>query len=115
MRYAAPDPLPFPLFSRFIIVWPDSVPVREIARLKASRSPKPRAAGLLGIGLDNQDGHTRLTRGDNFVLVGGSQETHERMQETAVRVNEHLQKKGQRLADISPRDLAQLVHDVQHD
>jgi hypothetical protein len=34
--------------------------------------------GLLGIGIDNKDEHTRITRGDNFYLHGGSEETHDR-------------------------------------
>lgn len=32
---------------------------------------------MLGIGLDNKDGHKRITKGDNFMLVGGSEETLE--------------------------------------
>ena len=36
---------------------------------------------LLGLGLDNKDGHKRLTKGDNVLMVGGSEETHERMTE----------------------------------
>lgn len=43
---------------------------------------------MIGLGLDGQDGHTRITKGDNFHIVGGSQATHERMQEHAIRVNE---------------------------
>ena len=38
---------------------------------------------MLGVGLDNQDGQKRITKGENFVLVGGSEETHERMTETS--------------------------------
>ena len=40
--------------------------------------------GLLGVGLDNEDGHVRVTRGDNFHLVGGSRDTHESMQEKCI-------------------------------
>ncbi len=54
---------------------------------KANSKPKVVKARILGVGLDNEDGHTRLTRGDNFTLYGGSEETHGRMQETAVKVN----------------------------
>ena len=50
-------------------------------RAKPTKTKKPPKAGFLGVGLDNEDGHTRLTRGDNFVLYGGSDETHGRMQE----------------------------------
>ena len=68
---------------------------------------------MLGIGLDNEDGHKRLTRGDNFLLVGGSEETHEVMQETAIKVNEQLAKRGKRLEDASPQELRDIFHDIQ--
>ena len=42
--------------------------------------PRPQTArvlGFLGVGLDG-DGHRRITECDHFLLVGGSEETHER-------------------------------------
>lgn len=77
-----------------------------------STNKKPRQAALLGLGLDNNDGHTRLTRGKNFVLCGGSQDTHAQMQETAVKFNERLEKQGKRLEDISPREACELLREV---
>ncbi len=72
--------------------------------------PKPSPAGaMLGLGLDNKDGHKRLTRGKNFLLVGGSEETHERMKETAIRVNEKLDKKGKTLGEISGEEFRDLL------
>jgi hypothetical protein len=80
--------------------------------LKATRKPKNKDAALLGLGLDGDDGHTRLTRGKNFVLYGGSEETHGRMQETAVKLNEHLDRKGKRLEDVPPRELSQILREI---
>jgi hypothetical protein len=63
--------------------------------------------------LDGDEGHTRLTRGENFVLFGGSQDTHAEMQETAVKFNETLDRRGKRLEDVSVaelRDIWQEVH-----
>ncbi len=68
--------------------------------------------GLLGVGLDNEDGHKRLTRGENFVLIGGSERTHERMQDTAVKVNERLKGRGKRLQDASPQELIDIFHET---
>jgi hypothetical protein len=79
--------------------------------LKASR-PRKRRAALLGLGLDGDDGHTRLTRGDNFVLVGGSQDTHAAMQETALKLNEQLERRGRRLEDVSPRELGEIFREL---
>lgn len=71
-----------------------------------------RKAALLGLGLDADDGQTRITKGDNFLLYGGSQETHAVMQETAVKINEHLDRRGQRLEDVTSRELHGIARDV---
>jgi hypothetical protein len=67
---------------------------------------------MLGLAFDAEDGHTRITKGDNFVLCGGSQETHGVMQETAVKINEQLDQRGKRLEDVSFRELSGLARDV---
>jgi hypothetical protein len=83
------------------------------ANVKPTKKTKQAAkAGFLGVGLDNEDGHTRLTRGDNFVLYGGSQETHGQMQETAVKINEQLSRRGKRVEDCSPREFLDILHDA---
>lgn len=78
---------------------------------KAQSKPnKTKDAALLGVGLDKQDEEeTRLTKGENYLLVGGSKQTHEIMQETAVRVNEQLEKKGKRLADLEPEEFRDVM------
>ena len=71
-----------------------------------------KSAALLGLAFDNDDGHTRLTRGKNFVLLGGSHETHAVMQETALKINERLDKQGKRLEDVSFGELRDICHEV---
>ena len=80
--------------------------------MRAANKKDCRSAALLGVGLDKDDGHTRLTRGKNFVLVGGSQQTHAVMQETAVKINEHLDRKSKRLEDVSVHELRDICRDV---
>ncbi|HZY90980.1 MAG TPA: hypothetical protein VFE78_39525 [Gemmataceae bacterium] len=74
-----------------------------------------QVVGFLGVGLDNQDGHQRLTRTDNFLLVGGSAETHERMQDTAIRFGEALQKRGKTLPEASPEEALDLLREALDD
>ena len=78
---------------------------------KTSRKT-PRRAQMLGVGLDADDGEKRLTRGKNFTLVGGSEETHAVMQETAIKVNETLDKKGKTLEETSPEEFRDILFDV---
>ena len=61
---------------------------------------------------DGDDGETRLTRGKNFLLVGGSQDTHAVMQEAAVKINEELDQRGKRLEEVSLGELRDICHDV---
>ncbi len=79
---------------------------------KASRDQEVEVLGLLGIGLDDDEGHRRLTTGDNFVLIGGSEETHERMIDSAIHVNEALAKRGKTLETASLPEIIEIVHDV---
>ena len=69
-------------------------------------------AMMLGVGLDGKDGHKRMTKGENFCLIGGSEETHEAMTETAVKINEKLARKGKKLADVSREEFADLVREA---
>jgi hypothetical protein len=64
------------------------------------------------LALDAEDGQKRLTRGKNFVLFGGSRDTHARMQETAIKVNEQLDQRGKCLEDVSFSELADIVERV---
>ena len=71
---------------------------------KKSRSPGKKSL-LLGLGLDHKDGHVRMTRGENFQLIGGSKETHECMQEKAIKFNEELHRRGKRMEELSREEL----------
>ena len=72
-----------------------------------------RRALLLGLGMDGKDGHVRITTGPNFQLVGGSQGTHEVMQETAIKLNEELHRRGKRLEDISPKEFIEIMRGLE--
>jgi hypothetical protein len=76
-------------------------------------SPKDeRRALLLGLGLDNKDGHLRVTQGENFHLLGGSEETHATMQEKAIKLNEKLRARGRRLEDVSRQEFRDIAHEI---
>lgn len=66
---------------------------------------------LLGLGLDKEkEEQVRITKGDNFELYGGSKDTHEMMQEKAVRFNEELKKKKKDLNNISNTEFQEIAH-----
>ncbi len=73
---------------------------------------RARKAVLLGLGLDNDDGHVRYSRGPNFHLFGGSEDTHHEMQHKAIRFNEELKKRDKRLEDVSGEELHEIADSV---
>ncbi|MCE5325092.1 MAG: hypothetical protein LLG01_01630 [Planctomycetaceae bacterium] len=77
------------------------------------RKDKNKKARILGVGLDNQDGHVRVTRGKNFELVGGSDETHASMQEKCIKFNEKLDSRGKQLEELDAQELLDIAHQVQ--
>jgi len=83
-----------------------------VARKRTKKSKDVELLGLLGVGLDNQDGHQRVTRGEEFLLLGGSEETHERMQDAAIRVTEKLKDKGKTLREASVEEVIDLLRDA---
>ncbi len=79
--------------------------------LMQQTSPRPRRlrAALIGFGLDSGDDHQRLTRSDQTLIFGGSAETHAELQETALRMEQELDRRGRRLGDLNPIELADLA------
>ena len=67
---------------------------------------------LLGLGLDSKDGHLRVTKGKNFRLFGGSEETHEMMQEKAIKFNEQLDKRRKSLDQINMKEFYEIAKTI---
>jgi hypothetical protein len=70
-----------------------------------------RVLGFVGVGLDSQDGHQRVTRSEHFLLMGGSEETHQKMQDTAIRFGESLGRKGKTLGETSVEEAVDLLRE----
>lgn len=77
----------------------------------AKKKKSPGKAMMLGLGLDS-DGHKRVTRGPNFALVGGTEETHEVMTEKVIKINEKLAAKGKQLENVSAEEFDDIAHSV---
>ena len=81
-----------------------------VGRMTNVKKPR-RKAVMVGLGLDS-DGHKRLTTGSNFVLMGGSEETHEVMTEKVIKINEKLVAAGKRLEEVSRKQFDDIAHSV---
>ena len=67
---------------------------------------------LLGLGFDSKDGHLRITKGENFRLFGGSEETHGMMQEKAIKFNEQLDKRHKHIDDIGEKEFREISREI---
>ena len=74
------------------------------------KTPAKKTAALFGVGMDNDDGHKRITKGEQFILVGGSEETHGRMTETVVKTFEELKQRRKHLSEVEAKELAEIIH-----
>lgn len=87
------------------------MPAKRLPKTKTAK-PQARVAGILGVGLDGDDGQHRITRSPEMVIVGGSAETHERMQDTAIYFSEALEKHGTNLQSADPKRVVELLHEA---
>ena len=67
---------------------------------------------LLGMGFDCKDGHIRITKGKDFRLYGGSDQTHKLMQEKAIKFNEQLDRRGKTINDISKEEFYEIASKI---
>lgn len=75
----------------------------------SSPEENPTQAFLLGIATDDEDGHKRITRAEQFSIVGGSEETHEKMTETMIKTFEDIRNSGRHLVEVEPEELFSLL------
>ncbi len=68
-----------------------------------------KKAHLLGLGLDCDDGHKRLTTAEEFSIVGGSEHTHERMTETVSKTFEDIDQQNKSLENMAPEELVDML------
>ncbi len=78
----------------------------------SSRTRK-KIVRLLGVGFDTDDGHVRITTGDNYDVWMGSDESHAYMTELISRIEEEISKRGLDLDELSPDVLGQIVRELQ--
>ncbi|HSR87930.1 MAG TPA: hypothetical protein VLL07_03165 [Pontiella sp.] len=67
---------------------------------------------LLGVGFDADDGHVRITSGDKFDVVMGSDESHEYMTSLIMKIEEELEAQGLELDELSTEKLNEIVQSL---
>ena len=77
---------------------------------KRSRTRIRKGKGLLvGLRVEKPDGHTRVSRGEDFVALGGSKEGHEHLRETVAEISDEVKRRGRALSDVRHEELKEIV------
>ena len=77
--------------------------------INRGKLPRKSSKQLVGIGLDCDDGHKRITTAENFSVIGGSDETHAKVSETFIKTLECCSSKNKTLDEISREELTDLL------
>ena len=72
-----------------------------------------RIVRIVGLAADGDDGHIRITRGNNFNVYLGSERTHDEMQGVCLKINEKLSERGCKLEDLSRDEFIELVSSIE--
>ena len=73
--------------------------------------PKSSVVHILGVGLDAKDGHKRITQAERFSIIGGSEETHNKMSETVIKTFETLSRRGKNIDDVDESELVEIIRE----
>ena len=76
-----------------------------------SRKPRIRRKKglLLGVRIEKGDGHERVSRGGDFVAVGGSREGHEHLRETVAEISDEVRRRGRSMGEVRPEEFREIL------
>ncbi len=76
-------------------------------------SPNPRLRRrrgiLVGVRVQESDGHRRVSRGDDFVALGGDREGHEHLRETCAAISDEVRRRGRYIADVDREEFREIL------
>jgi len=68
---------------------------------------------LLGVGFDAEDGHIRITKGDNYDVFMGSDESHEYLQQLIEKIEDELKARDMKLDDLTAEEFAEFIQSLE--
>jgi hypothetical protein len=77
-----------------------------------SSGTQKKIVRLLGVGFDADDGHVRITTGERYDVLMGSDESHEYMLQLISKIEEEISRRGLDLDGLSPETLGEIVRDL---
>jgi hypothetical protein len=78
--------------------------------VKKARPEVRRKEGfLVGVRTDGEDGHTRVSRGKDFVALGGTKEGHDHLRETVAEIRHEVRRRGRDLAEVRAEEFREIL------
>ena len=77
----------------------------------SSRAQK-KIVRLLGVGFDADDGHVRITSGEKYDVLMGSDESHDYITQLISRIEAEIERRGLNLDSITPEELGEIVKNM---
>lgn len=76
------------------------------------RANQKKIIRLLGVGFDSEDGHVRITKGERYDVLMGSDESHEYIQQLIHKIEDEMNDRGLALDDFTPEEFSEFVQSV---
>jgi len=67
---------------------------------------------LLGVGFDTEDGHVRITKGEKYDVLMGSDESHSYIQQLIHKIENELERNNLSLDDLTPEEFSEFMKTV---
>lgn len=74
-----------------------------------SSDPSDRILHIIGLGNETGDGHVRVTQGEGFRVLLGSEHSHDAMSEICARIAAQLKAEGRVLEDLTEEEFIELL------
>jgi len=69
-----------------------------------------RKKGLLvGVRIDRGDGHTRVSRGEDFLALGGTKEGHDHLREAVAEISDEVKRRGRSIAEVRREEFREIL------
>jgi hypothetical protein len=78
--------------------------------VKKARPEVRRKSGfLIGVRTDRGDGHTRVSRGKDFVALGGTKDAHDHLRDTVAEISREVRRRGRDLAEVRAEEFREIL------
>lgn len=77
-----------------------------------SSGNRKKIVRLLGVGFDAEDGHIRITKGENYDVLMGSDESHEYIEQLIRKIEDELRLRELSLDDLTPEEFSEFIKSI---